>query len=130
MCAVTKQAQIFNNPNVTTPFTQINDSIQAIDSMIPAEYKEDIATYLTKFMQAVALGVVPLTRPQTEALRLLFTKKVPDAPKELNINSKISVESIIHTFLQDNQSNMQSTLLQAKSASAIEATYKVLESGV
>ena len=128
--AVTKNVQIFNNPNVTTPFTQINDSIQAIDSMIPAEYKEDIATYLTKFMQAVALGVVPLTRPQTEALRLLFTKKVPDAPKELNINSKISVESIIHTFLQDNQNNMQSTLLQAQSAVAIESAYKVLEQDV
>jgi hypothetical protein len=124
---VEKQLQHFTNSNVATSHVQINESVKSIDSIIPEEYRSNPQEYLIRIMQAVALGSLSLSPSQHNALRLLFDKKVAPAPKEINVNSNIRVENVIHTFLQENKDNMQSALSVAKESAAIEAEYSYLE---
>lgn len=125
---VEKQLNIIPNSNTATPINRINDGVLAIDDLIPPAFKDNIPDFLTKIMQAVALGVFTLSRQQSEALRLLFDKKVPSAPKELIIDANVkSVDIVVHEFLQSNKDNMNYSLSLAEKQAAIEAQYAYLE---
>jgi hypothetical protein len=82
-------------------------------SLVAQTIQSDPEFYINR-MAAVAMGLVNPTKQQFEALKLLFGKKVPDAPREFNISSKESVEVVFKRFLEDNPVSFAETLSRAK----------------
>ncbi len=105
--AVTKQ------PIALQPKSASLDDFDQAIALIRSRLSGDQASLYTDHMAAIAAGLVNPSKQQFEALRLLFTKKVPDAPKDLNIHNKTSVEVIIHNFLEKNTDNFTSALQKA-----------------
>jgi hypothetical protein len=71
-------------------------------------------------MATVAAGITKPSRQQFDALKLMFEKKVPDAPRTFDINSKESVEVTIKAFLENNNSNQVIALQKARDISRRE----------
>jgi len=103
---------------IKTPFINNNatSSLQDFDKAV-----EVVSTYLSgdqsKFwsdrMATVAAGLVKPSRQQFDALKLMFDKKVPDAPKEINLHEQKQVEVIFKGFLQENPMNFGVALEEA-----------------
>ena len=86
---------------IKTPFINNNatSSLQDFDKAV-----EVVSTYLSgdqsKFwsdrMATVAAGLVKPSRQQFDALKLMFDKKVPDAPKEINLHEQKQEVNHLH----------------------------------
>lgn len=124
---VEKSLNLVPNANVAASIDSINNAVLSIDDSIPPSFRSDPAAYYTAIMQAIATGKLTLSRQQNDALVRLYEKKVPAAPKDINLNATVKVEDVIYSFLQSNGENMQHSLQKARSAEAIEAQYSVLE---
>jgi len=104
---------VIKHPFISTqqPAPTIEDFDKAIHAL-PTD--SDDARLYTDIMKAISLGLLSPNKQQMEAIRLLFSKKVPDAPKDFNIRNKTSVEVVIKNFLEDNPFNFSNILDMAK----------------
>ena len=112
--AVTKQPIL----NESTASVDIFD--QAVVLISERLSDNNQAEYWSQRMAVIASGLVKPNKLQFDALKLMFEKKVPDAPRTFDINSKESVEVTIKAFLENNQSNQVFALQKARDISRRE----------
>jgi len=110
--AVLQQVQI--TPSHTPSLEDFNSAI----ALLPEE--SDDAKLYTDIMKSISLGLLSPNKTQMEAIKLMFYKKVPEAPKDFNVNNKVSVEFTIKEFLNNNQSNQVLALEKARDISIKE----------
>ncbi len=93
-------------------------SIEVFDSAVALIAQkisdEDQSSFWSERMSTIALGLVKPSRQQFDALKLMFDKKVPDAPKTLDVNNKTSVEVLIKGYLENNTDKQLLALEKAK----------------
>ena len=111
--AVTKQP-LMNN--TTSSLDEFDKAVELISERING----DKSKYWSDRMATVAAGITKPSRQQMEALKLMFDKNVPDAPRTFDINSKESVEVTIKAFLENNNSNQVIALQKARDISRRE----------
>jgi hypothetical protein len=111
--AVTK-SPIVNNT------TSSLDDFDAAVALISERVSGNEAIFWSQRMATVAAGITKPSRQQFDALKLMFEKKVPDAPRTFDINSKESVEITIKTFLEQNNANHVLALQKARDISRRE----------
>jgi len=118
-----------------TPPSEIHDAVSSLSDLIPSEYRDDIPAYLEKILLASTLGGFTMSNQQYTSLTELFNKKVAPAPRQLDINQKVSVEHVIKSYLDKNGDNMYSALLTLPSlleeerrlTNMIEAEFKEVD---
>jgi len=111
--AVTKQPLM---SNTTSSLDEFDKAVELISERING----DKSKYWSDRMATVAAGITKPSRQQMEALKLMFDKNVPDAPRTFDINSKESVEVTIKAFLENNNSNQVIALQKARDISRRE----------
>ena len=111
--AVTKSPTISNT-------TSSLDDFDAAVALISERVSGNEAIFWSQRMATVAAGITKPSRQQFDALKLMFEKKVPDAPRTFDINSKESVEVTIKAFLENNNSNQALALQKARDISRRE----------
>ncbi len=88
--------------------------IQTALSSLPDLSSADMASLVTKMNQAVMMGQLVLTSNQTNALKTLSSKYIPDAPKQINLQAEVKTENIIFGWLENNQSLRDGALHRAQ----------------
>lgn len=83
--------------NISTA-EHISEVIEQLPDLSPVVLGE----LYEKINRAVTLGYITLTTQQTQCLRTLSQKFIPDSPKQLNVNAKVQSESIIVEWLNTN----------------------------
>ena len=102
--------------NTTSSLDEFDKAVELISERING----DKSKYWSDRMATVAAGITKPSRQQMEALKLMFDKNVPDAPRTFDINSKESVEVTIKAFLENNNSNQVIALQKARDISRRE----------
>ena len=89
---------------------EIQTAIDFLPDLSPLE----MADFVTKINHAVMLGLITLTSNQTNALKTLSSKCIPDAPKQINLQAEVKTEAVILNWLQDNESLRDSALARGQ----------------
>lgn len=110
-----KSSQTAVSPDV------INTSVDQLSNLIPPQFQNNIPEYLEKIMMASSLGSFTMTNQQYSSLLSLFNKKVAAAPRQLDINQKVSVEHKIQKYLEDNGNSFSEAISLLPDARAREA---------
>ena len=106
-------------PTISNTTSSLDDFDAAV-ALISERVSGNEAIFWSQRMATVAAGITKPSRQQMEALKLMFDKNVPDAPRTFDINSKESVEVTIKAFLENNNSNQVIALQKARDISRRE----------
>jgi len=106
-------------PTISNTTSSLDDFDAAV-ALISERVSGNEAIFWSQRMATVAAGITKPSRQQFDALKLMFEKKVPDAPRTFDINSKESVEVTIKAFLENNNSNQVIALQKARDISRRE----------
>ena len=110
---------VVKSPNISNTTSSLDDFDAAV-ALISERVSGNEAIFWSQRMATVAAGITKPSRQQFDALKLMFEKKVPDAPRTFDINSKESVEITIKTFLEQNNANQALALQKARDISRRE----------
>ena len=105
---------------LTKPSTPLLEDFISAISALPSD--SDDAKLYTDVMKCISLGLLAPNKQQMEAIKLLFMKKVSDAPKDFNIRKDVSVEVVIMGFLEKNRESFGNILDMAKDITAKETS--------
>ena len=78
--------------------------IENVLHALPDLSTEDMADFCIKMNQAIATGALVLKPTQVSSLKLLSTKFIPDAPRQINIDAHVKTETVILGWLETNSS--------------------------
>ena len=110
---------VIKPPILTNTSSSLDEFDNAV-ALISERVSGNEAKYWSDRMATIAAGITKPSRQQFDAIKLMFEKKVPDAPRTFDINSKESVEITIKAFLEQNQTNQTLALQKARDISRRE----------
>lgn len=100
---------------------------QALEEAKPLD-RDEIAQLATMLNVLTATGKHVPTSAESQSLRSLTTKFIPDAPKEVHLKAEIKTEQVIMSWLEQNGELATLAEQRAISQSPIQdAHYEVLE---
>ena len=82
----------------TSRAEQIKETI----SKVPDLTGEEMADFTVKMNHAIVLGEHKPTSVEAASLKLLSSKFIPDAPKQINLNASVRTETVILKYLETN----------------------------
>ena len=110
---------VVKSPTISNSISSLDDFDAAV-ALISERVGGNEAIFWSQRMATVAAGITKPSKLQFDALKLMFEKKVPDAPRTFDINSKESVEVTIKAFLENNNINQVIALQKARDISRRE----------
>jgi hypothetical protein len=119
---------VVKSPILNNTSSSLDEFDNAV-ALISERVSGNEAKYWSDRMATIAAGITKPSRQQFDAIKLMFDKKVPDAPKTFDVNSKESVEVTIRAFLENNQSNQVLALQKAKDISRREEEITLMLGG-
>lgn len=112
--AVTKSP--ITNHNTSSSFEDFDRAV----ALIADKLTNNQSQFWSDRMATVAAGLIKPSKQQFDALRLMFDKKVPDAPKDINLNENKKIEVVFKNFLEENPMNFGNALMEAQESTKRE----------
>jgi hypothetical protein len=118
--SVQKPIQLFKSANTERQPATAEDILLSVDKLQATIPDADRPALLENIMTAISLGFSILSKQQFDALSKVFDKKVAPAPRQLDINQKVSVEQVIHNYLTTNEKKLSKAVQYAIEAAEEE----------